>query len=58
MKATIVEKSGNGPDRVLKKLILIELEFPDLELSPRDKCLNPLGVHILSYRIDDDTLSQ
>jgi type IV secretion system protein VirB8 len=58
VRALVVEKSGGSLPKNMQKLILIEFKYTELELSIEDRYLNPIGFRVLSYRIDDDNVTQ
>jgi len=58
VKALVTEKAGGVLPKNMQKLILIEFKYTELELSIEDRYLNPIGFRVLSYRIDDDNLTQ
>lgn len=58
IRALVTEKPSNGAPRNMQKLILMEFKYTELELSTEDRYLNPIGFRVLSYRIDDDTITQ
>ena len=58
VKAQITEKSTEGGNKVMQKLILIEFKYAELDLTAEERYLNPIGFRVLSYRVDDDNLTQ
>lgn len=58
VRALVIEKSGGVLPKNMQKLILIEFKYTELELSIEDRYLNPIGFRVLSYRIDDDNITQ
>lgn len=53
-----VTEHGNGPAKVLQKLILIGFKYTELDLTTEDRYVNPIGFRVLSYRVDEDNLTQ
>ncbi len=58
VRSLVVEKAGGVLPKNMQKLILIEFKYTELELSIEDRYLNPIGFRVLSYRIDDDNITQ
>jgi type IV secretion system protein VirB8 len=58
IKATVHEGTSGSLPKHMSKLILMEFKYTELELSIEDRYLNPIGFRVLSYRIDDDNLTQ
>lgn len=58
VKAEVTEQQKAGVPKDMQKLILIEFNYADLELTTEDRYLNPLGFRVVSYRVDDEALSQ
>ena len=56
--AQISEKGGNGPAKVLQKIITLEFKYAELVLNTEDRYLNPLGFRVLDYRVDENNLTQ
>jgi type IV secretion system protein VirB8 len=53
-----VTEHGNGPAKMLQKLILIGFKYTELDLTTEDRYVNPIGFRVLSYRVDEDNLTQ
>lgn len=59
VNAKITEKGKGMPvaGKVSQKIILIEFQYVDIELTTEERYLNPLGFRVISYRIDDDNVT-
>lgn len=58
IRSLVIEKAGGSLPKNMQKLILMEFKYTELELSIEDRYLNPIGFRVLSYRIDDDNITQ
>ena len=58
VKAKITENVPGRLEKTTNELILIEFKYAELALTIEERYLNPLGFQVLSYRTDEDTLTQ
>lgn len=55
-RATVQERNEQGGVDLLQKVIYLEYEYANLELSIKDRMLNPLGFLVTNYRIENEAL--
>lgn len=58
VKVLINENVSGHLPQALQRVILIEFKYTDLELTTEERYLNPLGFYVLSYRVDEDNVTQ
>lgn len=58
VKAQIAERPKVGTVKNMQKLILIEFKYVELDLTTEDRYLNPIGFRVVSYHVDEDTLTE
>lgn len=44
-----------GARKVYNKIAVVEFQYTAMELSERDKDINPIGFQVTGYRVDDDS---
>jgi type IV secretion system protein VirB8 len=57
VRLQITETLGNN-SKVMHKIALVTFEYTNLELTPEERNINPLGFIVTNYRLDEDALPQ
>ena len=61
IRAQVTERGANGAPSTkqpIQKIIIMEIKYVELDLSIEDRYLNPIGFRVVSYRADEDNLTQ
>lgn len=57
VRLQITERLGSNTT-VMNKIALVTFEYTNLELTPEERNINPLGFIVTNYRLDEDTLQR
>ncbi|MEZ5691931.1 MAG: type IV secretion system protein [Rickettsiales bacterium] len=56
VRLLVEETAANGLTLQSHKIVTILFEYRKLALTSEERYINPLGFHVLDYRVDDDAL--